>query len=227
MADAPGSRSRLPLLELRGVTHTYPPRDGGEPLEVVRDLDLVVAPGAFACVAGRSGSGKTTVLSIAAGLLAPTAGEVRWDGERLVDLDAGSTARRRREMIGFVFQSAALISSLTAAENVALPGMSGRTKSIARARVNELLELVGVANRAANFPSELSGGEAQRVAIARALYADPPLLIVDEPTANVDRRTADGLIAVLKGLARLGRGVLVASHDEHLLAGATELVRLA
>jgi ABC-type lipoprotein export system ATPase subunit len=216
-----------PILELIRVSHKYPGRDGSDPIDILRDVDLSLARGSLVCVAGRSGSGKTTFLSIAAGLLRPTGGEVRWDGQPIAGLGDSEIARRRRTFIGFVFQNAALIPSLTAAENVALPGLAGRSGTDGRARVAKLLDEVGLPTRHRHFPSQLSGGEAQRVAVARALYADPPLLVVDEPTANIDRKTADGVIELLAGLAHAGHGLLVASHDESLVSRSDAVIRLS
>ncbi|HEX7951220.1 MAG TPA: ABC transporter ATP-binding protein [Candidatus Limnocylindrales bacterium] len=214
-----------PLLALRQIGMTYPGRDHGEPLCVLEDLDLAVERGELVVAAGRSGSGKTTLLHIAAGLLRPSAGEVCWSGAAVDGLDEDGLARVRRQSIGIVFQNAALIDTLTAAENVALQALPGGVRD-GRERALELLARQGLATRAGHYPSHLSGGEQQRVALARALYADPPLLIVDEPTANLDRRTADELIAQLGDLASQDHGLLVASHDPHLIGIATRVIAL-
>jgi ABC-type lipoprotein export system ATPase subunit len=213
------------LIELHSVVLTYPDHDGGGPVEVLQGIDLTVTRGEIVVVAGRSGAGKTTLLNVAAGLLRPTSGAVRWDGTDIAGLGSDALARLRGRTLGMVFQNAALIETLTAAENVALASVPSGVRG-GRARVKELLEEMGVASRAGHYPASLSGGEQQRVAIARALYADPPLLIVDEPTANLDRRTADHVLATLDLLASNGRGVLVASHDRHALGIAARVLEL-
>ncbi len=215
-----------PLLALSGVSKLYPSRDGSGSIRVFEGIDLEVRAGELVCVAGRSGSGKTTLLHIAAALVAPTSGVVRWRGVDPAGLRDAERSALRRETLGIVFQDAGLIGTLTAAENVALPGLPAGLGSDARRRARELLELVGVEGRAHHFPSQLSGGEQQRVGIARALFADPPVLIVDEPTANLDRRTADTIIDLLASIRAAGRGLLVASHDAHLVARADRVVAL-
>lgn len=214
-----------PLLALRQIGMTYPGRDHGAPLRVLEGLDLTVELGELIVAAGRSGSGKTTLLHIAAGLLRPTTGELCWSGTAVDGLDDDGLARVRGRSVGIVFQNAALIDTLTAAENVALQAIPAGVRD-GRRRALDLLASQGLAERARHYPSHLSGGEQQRVALARALFADPPLLIVDEPTANLDRRTADELIAQLGGLAAQGHGLLVASHDPHLIGIATRVVAL-
>jgi ABC-type lipoprotein export system ATPase subunit len=225
--DRSGRASAAPaLVELEQIEFRYPGRDGGAAIVVLDGISLAVRPRALVCVAGRSGSGKSTLLMVAAGLLLPSAGRVRWQGERVEGASEAVRARRRRSLIGFVFQNAGLIASLTAAENVALPGPpegrsgDGRTRSVA------VLERVGLTGRDRHFPSQLSGGEQQRVAVARALYAEPPLLIVDEPTANLDRATADTIIDLLADLALPERGLLVATHDQRLIERADVVLYL-
>jgi len=183
-----------PALELRDVGMVY--RDSeGQPLRVVSDLTLAARAGQMVCLAGRSGSGKTTVINIAAGLLQPTSGQVRWGDLELGDLSADELIRERGRRIGIVFQNAALIPTLRASENVALPAMvSPAQHNGSSDRVQRLLSTVGLADRGSHFPGQLSGGEQQRVALARALFRDPALLLADEPTASLDRRSADRII---------------------------------
>lgn len=216
------------LLDLVDVVVRYPGRNEGGPLTALPSTSMSLAAGGFTCVAGRSGSGKTTLLHVAAGLLAPSSGEVLWRGSPVLRLREGERARRRRELFGFVFQAGGLIGSLTAAENVALPGApAGRSRGFSRlARARDVLAEVGLLDRADHFPSQLSGGEQQRVGLARALYADPAALIVDEPTANLDRASADSIIEVMVELNRKGRGLLVASHDDHLITRAWVVLAL-
>jgi ABC-type lipoprotein export system ATPase subunit len=215
------------LVELDGVGFAYPGRDGTAPLVVVDHFRLRVQEGEFVCLAGRSGSGKTTLLHLASGLLAPGRGAVRWRGEDVAGLPEREAAARRRELFGIVLQGGGLVETLTAEENVALPGPpSGTPRGSARARASGALDRVGLAGRGGHLPSQLSGGEQQRVGIARALYADPAMLVADEPTANLDRVSADQVIELLASLHTAGQTLLVATHDEHLIAAAERVVRL-
>lgn len=215
-----------PALTLRAVGMTYADASG-KPLEVMSGLNLSLATGELVCLAGRSGSGKTTAVMIAAGLLAPTAGTVRWGELDLADLTDDQLARERGPRIGIVFQNAALIPTLRSGENVALAGMikDGANRGAAQ-RVEYLLEAVGLADRAKHYPAQLSGGEQQRVALARALYRDPPLLLVDEPTANLDRTTANEIIALLVAVRDGGRALLVATHDEAIATVADSVIEM-
>lgn len=214
------------VLKLRAIGMVYP-RDGiGAPLRVLEDVSTIVHGGELVVVAGRSGSGKTTLLNIAAALLAPTAGSVAWGEAELASLSSRDLAVLRAKHLGVVFQGAALIDSLTAAENAALPALPRGRQESGKRRARALLADVGLGSRVGHFPRELSGGERQRVAIARSLFNDPALLLVDEPTANLDRASADAVIDLLAGLAADGKGLLVASHDEHLVRRATSIVWL-
>lgn len=219
ITDAPAA-----LMALSDVVMEYPLPAGGA-LRVVDGFSMVVRPQEMVCLAGRSGSGKTTVLMIAAGLLRPTAGAVHWGDLALTSLTGDALTTERGRRVGIVFQGAALIWALRASENVALPGMAANGTNAA-ARTVRLLDEVGLSNRASHFPATLSGGEQQRVAIARALFRDPPLLLVDEPTANLDRQSAAAVIDLLLRLRDAGRGLLVASHDERLIASADRVVAM-
>jgi len=223
MDPAPGAR---PALELRGVAMVYSDSDG-DPLRVVSDLSLTARSGQMVCLAGRSGSGKTTVISIAAGLLRPTEGQVHWGDVSLDELSEDDVTRERGHRIGIVFQNAALIPTLRASENVALPGMVAPARHNGAAeRVEQLLDTVGLADRGRHFPGQLSGGEQQRVALARALYRDPSLLLADEPTASLDRRSADRIIGLLVALRQAGHAIVVATHDEALVAASDLVIRM-
>jgi len=217
-----------PLLVLNAVTMTYPSVDGTEPARATfSDASLQVDRGTFTAVAGRSGSGKTTLLQVAAGLLAPTGGTVHWQGRDVATLSDTEISEFRRNHLGIIFQDAGLVSTLTAAENVALSSYgSRRLRRTAAARAHGLLDRVGLGQRATHLPRQLSGGERQRVAIARALFGEPDLLLVDEPTASLDRPRADEVIQILVNLSQEGAGVLVASHDPAVLAPATLVLPL-
>ena len=222
-----GSDGRV--LQVEGIELSYRLPDGAL-LHVLRGVDLTVAPGELVCIAGRSGSGKSSLLYVAAGLLVADAGLVSWLGEPITGLKTADVTARRRETIGFVFQSGGLVDLLTAAENVALPGLArdGTTPSRGdvRARAAALLEQVELGDRSAHFPAELSGGERQRVALARALFHNPPLLIVDEPTASLDAAAAQHIVELLKGVRDNRRAVLVASHDERVIRAADRVLML-
>jgi putative ABC transport system ATP-binding protein len=216
-----------PLVELEGVSFRYPSLNRRDGSDVVHDFGLQISGGEFVSLAGRSGSGKTTVLHIVGGLLEPSAGTVRWLGEATRSLSDSAASARRGQVFGIVLQGGGLIDSLTAAENVLLPRsahVAGATAS--RDRATLLLERVGLAGLGDRFPSQLSGGEQQRVGIARALFAEPALLVADEPTANLDRATADQIVALFRTLHERGQTVLVATHDEHLIEASHRVIRL-
>jgi ABC-type lipoprotein export system ATPase subunit len=161
----------------------------------------------------------------AARLLRVDGGKVVWRGEDVTRLNERKATHRRRDLIGYVFQSAGLVDLLTAQENVALPGLDGRG-SEPRARATNLLGEMGLGDRLGHFPAQLSGGERQRVAIARALFHDPPLLIIDEPTASLDKAGVEQIVELLGSLRRQGHGIVVASHDEHVIAASDRVLRL-
>ncbi|QEO14051.1 ATP-binding cassette domain-containing protein [Agromyces intestinalis] len=213
-------------LELDSVTIRHP-RDGDTDLEVVADWSLGVPAGTMHCLAGRSGSGKTSILRVAAGLTRPAAGEVRWSGDGLADLPDDRITARRRSEVGYLDQGGALVDGMTALENVLLPAVPDHRVAELRPRAAALLDELGVGGRLAHTPDRLSGGERQRVALARALLLEPGIVMADEPTASLDRTTADGVIALLTGLAATGISVLVASHDARLIAAADTRTDLA
>lgn len=213
------------LLELREIGMVFA-SSGAEAVSVLVGVSLAVRRGELVAVAGRSGSGKTTLLNIAGAMLAPTSGSVLWGGTAVSSLRPRELAQLRGRQVGIVFQGAELIGSLTAAENVALPALPKGLREDGRERARSLLAGMGLGGRPRQFPSQLSGGERQRVAIARGLFADPSLLLVDEPTANLDRSNADAVIELLAALAADGKGLLVASHDEHLIRRADRVIGL-
>jgi putative ABC transport system ATP-binding protein len=206
------------MIQLEGVTKVV--SSGGRPLTILHPLDLTVSAGCFLAVTGPSGSGKSTLLGLVAGLDAPTAGRVIIDGTDITALGEDRLARLRGEKIGFVFQFFHLIPSLTALENVLVPmEIAGRRGAAGRAAA--LLAEVGLTDRSQHYPSQLSGGEQQRVAIARALANDPPILLADEPTGNLDSANGHHVVELLKDVNRSRRMTLVlATHDPSLAAMA-------
>jgi len=215
------------VVELRGVTKHYPAAAG--PFPALRGVDLRVAAGELLAVVGKSGSGKSTLLNLIAGIDRPTAGEVIVAGARVHELDEARLAGWRGRALGVVFQFFQLLPTLTILENVVLPmdlagGTPPRTR---RERARALLDRVGIADQADKPPSALSGGQQQRAAIARALANQPPLLVADEPTGNLDSRTADAVLALLGELAASGTTVLLVSHERDVAAIADRTITLA
>jgi ABC-type lipoprotein export system ATPase subunit len=180
----------------------------------------------FVCVAGRSGSGKTTLLHIVAGLLKPTEGEVLYDGRSIAEWSASGLAEWRSDNLGIVFQDDGLIDILTVLENVLLPSLPSSTSGLPVRQAQRLLDVVGLGEMATRFPHQLSGGERKRAAIARALLNRPALLVLDEPTSNLDRRTADGIIELLIDQRSQDNAILIASHDPRLLDAAAVTMML-
>lgn len=214
------------ILWARELRKSYPWGRGR--LEVLRGVDLELRPAEFVALLGASGSGKSTLLHLLAGLDAPDSGQVLLDGQDLFALDGPGRARVRGERIGFVFQFPHLLGELSALENVALPlWMAGWGRAEALRQARALLGRVGLADRLAHRPSELSGGEQQRVAIARALIRRPALLLADEPTGNLDVQTAREVLALLDELRReFGTALLLATHDPEVAARALRRLRL-
>jgi putative ABC transport system ATP-binding protein len=211
------------MIELRGVSKTVD--SGGQPLTILHPLDYAIASGQFVAIVGPSGSGKSTLLGLLAGLDAPTSGSIIVDGTDITTLGEDRLARLRGEKIGFVFQFFHLVPSLTAFENVLIPmEIAGRRDATTRAR--ELLEEVGLTDRAHHYPSQLSGGEQQRIAIARALANDPPIVLADEPTGNLDSATGRHVMDLLMRVHSVRNTTLVlVTHDAELAALAdTRLV---
>jgi putative ABC transport system ATP-binding protein len=220
-------REAAAVIELRGVTKSFVTAAG--PFDALRHVDLVVEPGRFVAVVGKSGSGKSTLLNMIAGIDRPTRGEVWVAGTPVHTLGEGALARWRGRDLGIVFQFFQLLPTLTAIENVMLPmdfaGMHAPPERPRRARA--LLEAVGLAVHADKLPSSLSGGEQQRVAIARALANDPPLLVADEPTGNLDTQTATAVYRLFERLVADGKTILMVTHDVDVAARVDRVVTLA
>ncbi|HTQ46499.1 MAG TPA: ABC transporter ATP-binding protein [Polyangiaceae bacterium] len=201
------------IVKLRGVSKTY--TRGGEAVPVLEDLDLEVPSGSWEALMGPSGSGKTTLLNLIAGLDRPNAGAVEVAGKRLESLGEGALAKWRSNTIGFVFQSYNLLPVLTALENVELPLLLTNLGSAERKkRAQTALRIVGLEDRMQHYPRQLSGGQEQRVAIARAIVNDPTIIVADEPTGDLDRKSADEILGLLDKLnTQLNKTILMVTHD--------------
>jgi putative ABC transport system ATP-binding protein len=214
------------VIALRGLTKTFETPAGR--FAALRGVDLDVADGEFVAVVGRSGSGKSTLLNLIAGIDRPSSGSVSVGGRGIHDLDHDRLASWRGRSVGIVFQFFQLLPTLTAAENVMLPmdfcGTVPRRERHRRAL--ELLARVEVPEQADKLPSELSGGQQQRVAIARALANDPPLILADEPTGNLDSETSRAIFRLFGELAAGGRTVVVVTHEREDVSGAARTVTL-
>jgi putative ABC transport system ATP-binding protein len=214
-------------IALHGLVKNYPTSAGDFP--AVRGLDLSVAAGEMVAVVGKSGSGKSTLLNLVAGIDRPSAGEV-WVGDTAVHtLSEDQIATWRGQNVGVVFQFFQLLPTLTVLENVMLPmDFSGRLPAGQReARAMRLLDRVGVADQAHKLPASLSGGQQQRTAIARALANDPPVLVADEPTGNLDTRNATQVLEFFASLAADGKTVLMVTHEREIARYCTRIVRIA
>ena len=215
------NESAPPALEARAVAKAY--AQGGGALAVLRRVDLTVAPGECVGIVGRSGAGKSTLLHILAGLSDPDEGSVLVMGQPLTAASSAERARIRNARMGFVYQFHHLLPEFTALENVAMPLLVGGSRmATATERAGALLAEVEMSGRAAHRPHELSGGERQRVAVARALATSPGIVLADEPTGNLDRRSADLVFAALRALGDShGTAFVVVTHDEDI-AGRTD-----
>jgi putative ABC transport system ATP-binding protein len=221
---APGNEQIA--VSCRGVTKSY--GSGAAKVAALRGVDLEVKRGEVLMIAGPSGCGKTTLISVMTTILGHDAGECRVLGRDLRAMDEPARADFRRKSIGFVFQMFNLLPALSAAENVAVPLLiEGMPWERAKARANELLGAVGLGARAADLPATLSGGQQQRVAIARAVVHDPPLIVCDEPTSNLDHETGHAVMAMLRGLTEMShRTAIVVTHDPRIFAFADRIARM-
>jgi putative ABC transport system ATP-binding protein len=215
-----------PIVEAVSVSRDYP--SGGSVVRAVRDVDLSIRRGELLAVRGRSGSGKTTLLNLLGGLDRPTSGQVILDGQRVSDMTERELVEVRRRTVAFVFQAFGLVPILSAAENVEIPLRLVRADPATRdRRVADMLERVGLSERARHRPHELSGGEQQRVAIARALANRPKLLLADEPTGQLDSETGHVIMVLLRSIVRTeGITAVVATHDPMMLDVADRVVEM-
>jgi putative ABC transport system ATP-binding protein len=215
----------MSVIEARGVRKTY--ESEGTPVRALRGLDMTMDEGEFIAVMGPSGCGKSTLLNLVAGLDAPTEGEIIVAGESLTDKDENQLARMRRRHIGIVFQFFNLLEGMSVLENVTLPAViAGTKRRQAESRARDLLDLLGLGDKARSAPGVLSGGQRQRLAIARALANAPTLLLADEPTGALD---SEGGLEVLELFRRLhagGQAILLVTHDEEVAAPATRIIKM-
>ena len=214
------------LIEIRGLSKVY--ERGKQRIEVLHGIDLDIPEGDFVALMGPSGSGKTTLLNLIGGLDTLTDGSLKIDGERIDALSGAALAAWRANTVGFIFQSYNLMPVLNAQRNVELPLLLADMSTRERAtRAQIALELVGLSERATHKPNELSGGQQQRVAIARALVSDPRILICDEPTGDLDRKTADEILRLLQSLNRdHGKTIVMVTHDPKAAEYARRTVHL-
>jgi len=213
------------MIELRDIRKIY--RMGSQELEALRGITLLVPKGEFISIMGPSGSGKSTLMNIIGCLDTPTAGEYALDGDRVAGLTFDQLAAVRNRKIGFVFQNFNLLPYATAWENVELPMLfDGKNARKRKERITELMNAVGLFDWRDHRPSELSGGQQQRIALARALANDPPILLADEPTGNLDSRSGDEIMIILTQLWKDGRTIVMVTHNDHIAAHSQRIIRL-
>lgn len=213
------------MIDLQDVSKDF---GDGKVVHALCDIDLRIEKGERVAVMGPSGSGKSTMLNLICGLDEPSRGNVRIEGIDLTRLNDDDRTRLRREKIGMVFQTFNLLPTLTALENVALPlRLQGKSRNEADARAKEMLARVGLADRALHLPDKMSGGERQRVAIARALIFNPPVLLADEPTGNLDSQTGEEILTLLDQLhAELNTTVVLVTHNKEAASHCDRILRL-
>jgi putative ABC transport system ATP-binding protein len=213
------------IIETTGLTKVF--GANGNAVHALRGIDLVVEKGEFVALIGPSGSGKSTLMAILGCLDSPTAGRYALDGQSVEGLSGGALARIRNEKVGFVFQSYNLLPKASILRNVELPLLyAGLSRKDRRRRAMEMLEKVGIPEKADVLPAQLSGGQRQRVAIARALANRPALLLADEPTGALDSKTGAEVLGLFKELHRQGNAVMLVTHDPHIAAMAERKVEL-
>lgn len=214
-----------PALEVRNVQRSLPL--GKERIDILHGISFQIMRGEFVAIIGPSGSGKSTLLGIIAGLDNPTSGQVFVDGIEITKMGEGSLAEVRNQKIGVVFQAFNLIPTLTAQENVEVPLYVGKHSGSPSDRAKSMLDIVGLSHRLDHKPTEMSGGEQQRVAIARALATDPAIVIMDEPTGNLDAENSDKVLELIRDLQRrTGTTFVIATHDPTVAAAAERVIRI-
>ncbi len=215
-----------PVLVVRGLAKSI--RSGSRVVEILRGIDFTIPTGTFLAIQGPSGSGKSTLLGLLAGLDRPTEGEIFVDGDAITGLGEDQLALLRGRKIGFVFQAYQLVPTLTALENVMLPlELAGLVDAESRERAAVLLGEVGLAERTDHYPVQLSGGEQQRVALARAFVTEPPIVLADEPTGNLDSRNGEMVLDMLLGLNReAGTTLVMVTHDDRIASRADRRIFL-
>jgi putative ABC transport system ATP-binding protein len=220
MVRVDGSGTSQSLIRARGLNKTY--SRGGEKIQVLQGLNLDVDKGDFVAFMGPSGSGKTTLLNLLGGLDVPSAGSITVDGDEITHMSSSKLTDWRARHVGFIFQMYNLIPVLTAFQNVELPLLLTKlSKSERRKHVETALAIVGLADRMRHYPRQLSGGQEQRVTIARAIVSDPTFLLCDEPTGDLDRKSADEVMALVEELVgKYGKTVLMVTHDPVVAARA-------
>jgi|SRR5689334_13746253 len=224
-SPASSAATAVPALEAIDITKSLPL--GRERIEILNGISLRIEKGEFVAIIGPSGSGKSTLLGIIAGLDSPTSGQVLVDGTDITRMSEAGLAAVRNAKIGMVFQAFNLIPTLTAQENVEVPLYVGKHTGSPSARAKEILTLVGLGHRLGNKPNQLSGGEQQRVAVARALATRPAIIIMDEPTGNLDKKNGDNVLQMIRDLrAATGTTFVIATHDPDVAAAADRAIRI-
>jgi putative ABC transport system ATP-binding protein len=215
-----------PIVSIAHLSKSY--RRGDQVVPVLRDITLDIARGEFIALMGPSGSGKTTLLNLIAGIDKPDSGTLLVDGEDITRLSEAELADWRAAHVGFVFQFYNLMPVLDAFENVELPLMlTSLSRRERRTRVETALALVGLSDRMSHYPNELSGGQQQRVAIARAIITDPTIIVADEPTGDLDRKSAEEVLGLLRRLnAEMGKTIVMVTHDAHAVESAGRVTHL-
>jgi putative ABC transport system ATP-binding protein len=213
------------MIELKDITKVY--RTGSQSLEALRGITLTIGRGEFVSIMGPSGSGKSTLMNIVGCLDTPTDGDYVLDGETVAGLTFDQLAAVRNRKIGFVFQNFNLLPYASAWENVELPMLfDGKNARKRRERVKELLDAVGLYDWRDHRPTELSGGQQQRIALARALANDPPILLADEPTGNLDSKSGEEIMGILGELWKGGRTIVMVTHDDRISSHSERVIRL-
>jgi putative ABC transport system ATP-binding protein len=214
------------MISCQSISKSY--RKGANTVTPLENLNLEVPRGDFLALMGPSGSGKTTLLNLISGIDSPTTGTLLIDGENIAGFSRKQLTKWRSQKVGYIFQMYHLIPVLTAFENVELPLLiTTLSRAERRKKVEEALDLVGLMDRSHHTPAELSGGQEQRVAIARALVGDPPLLVADEPTGDLDRESANGILSLLQSFAReKGKTIVMVTHDARAAAAAHRTLHL-